>query len=279
MAKNRRGRFTAKDGEYLRANATKMSVEDMAAHLKRDPATVAEWLSKRGIKNSAFYDTDEDRARIKGELVSEPFWLNVREQFTEREQQYFVSQYCEHIVQMEKLASVEYTEKMQLMHLIRNEIIMDRVLTRQKRAHTQAVEADSKLEELADKTGPDAEVQKKRLREIIQQCEYMFSSFTKEQKEIQDKINQLRRELKMTREQRVKDFNSVTKDFEGLVKKLNDHKFRADEGKELAVFRAAMEVERARLSEWHEYADGKKDIPLLTPEVIDRIERNAESAS
>ena len=51
------------------------------------------------------------RARIKGELVSEPFWAHIRDQFTEGEQHYFVAQYCEHVVQMEKLASVEYTEK------------------------------------------------------------------------------------------------------------------------------------------------------------------------
>ena len=42
MPNNKRGRFTAKDAEFLRANATKMTVEEMAAAIKRDPETVCQ---------------------------------------------------------------------------------------------------------------------------------------------------------------------------------------------------------------------------------------------
>ena len=269
-----RGRFSKKEEDFLLASASSKTVDEMAGELNRDSSTVAKWLTKRGIKNSKFYETDEDRARIKGELLAEPFWVQIKEQYTSTEQYYFMAQYCELVVHMEKITGVDYSEKMQIMHLIRSEILMDRILQRQKRAHEEEQNIHILLSTLDPKLD-QAEIA--RLKARADSCVHDFSSYSREGKDLQDRINALRKELKMTREQRIKDYQDVDKNFETLLKSMQSSKFRADEGKEINVFRAAMAVEKERLSQWHEFADGKADVPLLTPELIDRIKKNANT--
>lgn len=268
------GRFSKKEEAFMSANASKMSVTDMANHLNRDSEGVSKWLARHGIKNSDFYDSDEDRSRIKTELMAEPFWIQVQNQYTPNEQLYFIAQYCEHVIQMEKITGVDYSEKMQIMHLIRSEILMDRILERQKRAHAEEQKIYIDIAKLDPKV--DA-MEIKALRARAESCVHEFSSYSREGKDLQDRINALRKELKMTREQRIKDYQDVDKNFENLVKNMQHSKFRSDEGKEINAFRAAMEVEKRKLSEWHEFADGKADIPFLTPEVVDRLKRRKEA--
>lgn len=266
--KLRQGRFSQAEIDYMRMNGASMPVAAIAAHLNREAPTVGKWLTKNGIKSDTFYDTDPAHSRIKAELLTESFWLQTKEQFSEQEQHYFICQYCEHINQLQKISTVEYTEKMQVMHLIRNEVLLDRILMAQKRAYEEEQEVKAAIKKLDPKKSSD---EIRRLRGAVSQLFDLFSTYSKEAKALQEQINKLRESLNAERKQRVKDIREVAKDFTKLVASLQNSKFKEEEGKEINVFRAAMEIERKKLSEWHEYADGNEDIPLLTPELIDRL--------
>jgi hypothetical protein len=271
--KLKRGRLTAEELKFLKEKGASMSVEDIALSLNRSETTIAKWLSKNKIKNEAYYEHDPERSKIRAELVAEPFFAQLEKQLTEPEQRYFVSQYCEHILQMSKLASVQYTEKMQIMHLIRNEIMIDRILCRQKHAHQESEKLQLQLKAVDLTTD---RMIAKQIQTQIEGYNHQFSSFGRELKELQDKVNQLRRELKATRQQHVENLKELAKDFEKIVSNLQDNEFRNREGKEINVFRAAMEVEKKRLQTWHVFSDEAEDIPLLTPELVDQMQENQE---
>ena len=77
------------------------------------------------------------------------------------------------------------------------------------------------------------------------------------------------KDLKATREQRIEKLENNKQTLASLVNKiLRDPDFYEQEGKALEKMRMAMEQEKERLSDYHEYADGTVDQPFLTPETI-----------
>lgn len=268
VLKKVQGRFTTEEKDYMREHGTTLLPEAIADTLNRSTESVASWLVRNKIKTPQHYDTDPAVAKIKTQLLSESFWDKIKMQLTETEVNYFIAQYCEHILQLEKLAPVEHTEKMQVMDLIRNNILLDRILAGQKSGYDQYLTVMARIDQLDPVTeAADITV----LRKIAQEFEHNFSNYTKETKALQDAIDKSRKDLKGTREQRAQDLKALAKDFEKLVKQLQGREFKDSEGAEINVFRAAMEVEKKRLQQWHEFVDGEMDIPLLTPEIIDKI--------
>lgn len=274
MSVKRVGRLSQKDINFLKENGAKLTVEEIATQLNRHEETVRKWLNDNKIKNIEYYDTNEERSKIKNQLLGEIFWKQTQDQYTERERDYFIAQYCEHILQLEKLSPVEYTEKMQIMHMIRQEILLDRLLTNQKRAYDQMQEFEREMDNMKKDGDPKNEGRISNLARKIEGCHHIFTSYTKELKAIQEQIDKSRSSIGATREQRIKDIKEVAKDFAKVVANLQSQKFRQEEGAEINVFKAAMEVEKRKLSEWHTYADGKEDIPLLTPEIVDKLKKD-----
>jgi hypothetical protein len=80
------------------------------------------------------------------------------------------------------------------------------------------------------------------------------------------------KDLKGTREQRIKQIEDSKQTFASLVKHIaTDEAFRNKIGIDMEKMRLAMQNEKERLSEYHNYEDGTVDQPFLTPEtLIDR---------
>jgi hypothetical protein len=81
------------------------------------------------------------------------------------------------------------------------------------------------------------------------------------------------KDLKGTREQRIKAIEDSKQTFASLVKQIaTDGDFRTRIGLDMEKMRLAAEKEKERLSEYHEYEDGTVDQPFLTPETLLRNE-------
>ena len=75
------------------------------------------------------------------------------------------------------------------------------------------------------------------------------------------------KDLKGTREQRVKAIEDSKLTFASLIKKIaTDPQYRSQLGLEMEKMRLAMESEKERLSEYISFDDGQVDQPFLTPE-------------
>ena len=78
------------------------------------------------------------------------------------------------------------------------------------------------------------------------------------------------KDLKGTREQRIKAIEDSKTTFASLIKKIiMDGDFRKTAGVEMEKMRLAMDVERDRLSKAHTYEDGITDQPFLVPETVE----------
>jgi hypothetical protein len=77
------------------------------------------------------------------------------------------------------------------------------------------------------------------------------------------------KDLKGTREQRIKAIEDSKQTFASLVKQIaTDSEFRTRIGLDMEKMRLAAEHEKERLSEFHQYEDGTIDQPFLTPETL-----------
>ena len=78
------------------------------------------------------------------------------------------------------------------------------------------------------------------------------------------------KDLKGTREQRIKAIEDSKVTFAALIKKIIlDGDFRHETGVEMEKMRLAMDIERDRLSQAHVYEDGITDQPFLTSETVE----------
>ena len=87
---------------------------------------------------------------------------------------------------------------------------------------------------------------------------------------MQYKKNTMLKELKGTREQRIKILEDSKETFAAWVRALiQDKGMRKEIGANMEKMRLAMEKEKVRLSEFHKYEDGLIDQPFLTPETVE----------
>ena len=77
------------------------------------------------------------------------------------------------------------------------------------------------------------------------------------------------KDLKATREQRIKRLEDSKQTFIGWVRNLmSNPDTRREIGIEMEKMRLAMNKEAERLSEYHKYEDGLIDQPFLTPDSV-----------
>jgi hypothetical protein len=77
------------------------------------------------------------------------------------------------------------------------------------------------------------------------------------------------KDLKATREQRVKRLEDSKQTFVGWVRNLmSNQEVRHQLGVEMEKMRLAANAEAERLTEYHKYEDGQVDQPFLTPDSI-----------
>ena len=94
-------------------------------------------------------------------------------------------------------------------------------------------------------------------------------SMNRDYRELQAKKNGMLKEMRATREQRVKRLEDSRQSFTGWMIHLMTHPEQTRKyGLEMEKMRLAMENEKARLAQLHKYEDGIIDQPFLTPDTI-----------
>lgn len=266
------GRISNEQDAYIRQNIGRMTISEIAGALNKSEQAIESYCKRKGI--SAL--TGEGDI-IKEELMAEKFWPFICEQLTVDELEFFKDQYAAHIIQFNKASAVLFNEKMQIIHLIRNEILLDRVFKRQKEYLEENEELKAEIKKLAKANDQDAVAAKMRgLRDLINANNTNFSSFSREAKELQTKIGDLRKDLNANRAQRAAELKNLDTTFTNYIRGLDSQDILDKEGRFINIFRAAMELERRRLTEWHLYEDKEADIPLLTPENLKIVRAHDE---
>ena len=258
----KKGRISKEEELYIENNIGRLSTEDLAKNLDRDVESVSNFI-KRKFKIGA---SPEEAAAY--DLENRPYWIDLESQFTLSELNMFKYHWSRIVSQFRD--DVAPTEELQVVDLIKLELLMNRCLKHNKDAIEQISAYEALL--LEERNREKEERDKEyifSLQSQINSLKTSQESVNRDYRELQAKKSLMLKEMKATREQRVKRLEDSKQTFSGWVTFLTTNPdLLRSYGIEMEKMRLATEKERERLSALHQYTDGEIDKPLLTPETV-----------
>lgn len=258
----RKGRISKEEERFISRNADSMTLEDIAKSLDRDVDSVEQFM-KRKLKHGLSL---EEEAAFS--LEDRPYWIELQSQFTSDELELFKYHWSRIIAQFKD--DVFPTEELQVIDVIKLELLMNRCLKGNKDNIQQisTYEAMVKDERSKDKDDQDLDYIINLERQIAS-LRASQESLNRDYRELQTKKASMLREMKGTREQRIKRLEDSKQSFISWVANMmQDPETMKQYGIEMEKMKMAMLKEKERLSAFHKYEDGLVDQPFLTPDTV-----------
>jgi hypothetical protein len=256
---NRRGPWSREEKKFIAENCGRIDYREIAAQLRRNAEAV-----KRYVKANHASELIERAKIAEYDIQNTPIWKDLEQQFSAKELSMFLYHWGRIIGQFKD--DVYPTEEIQVIDTIKLELLMNRIVIEQRKLLQDVQELEVAVTREKEMDVPDQAIisnlerQMGVLRAAQDSISTDFRNMLKEK-------NNILKEMKATRDARIKHLEASKHNFLGLLRKIiQDKNFRARLGREMEKMRLATDVEYERLSEWHEYDDGEVDQPLLTPE-------------
>ena len=268
----KRGQLSLDEEKYIRENVEKFSPAIIAEHLNRSVDPINRYIGE----NRLYVPSDEksENEILKRKLHSKTFWTEIERQFDEHsgELEYFENTWIGLIKQFRE--DVLPAEELQIKQFITIDILINRSMKERKR-HIAMTE---KLQKDVDKEYEKPEDQRDipKLASLETQLSFARNSianYTNEYTKLLNEQQKISKDLKATREQRIKRIEDGKSSWVGLIRMLEDEEIREKEGREMEIIKLATDKSKTKLYEYHEYQDGSVDRPFFTP---DSVEHNHE---
>lgn len=264
----KRGQLSLDEEKFIRDSINLLSIEDIAERLNRSEAPIKRYIEENSLLVSD--DEKQDSIYLKQKLHSKTFWQEIKRQFDEDtgELNYFEDTWVGLIKQFRE--DVLPAEELQIKQFITIDILINRSMKERKR-HIAETE---KLQRLVDKEYEKPEDQRDipRLSSLETQLSFARNSianYTNEFTKLLNEQQKISKDLKATREQRIKRIEDGKSSWTGLIRMLEDEELREKEGKEMAILSMAASKTFQKMSEYHSYQDGLVDKPFLTPDTVE----------
>lgn len=270
------GPWTDKEKTFIAENADKLSFQEIARQIERDPETVSKYIRKTlGLrikkKGNSSFATLTSGTNIENSFI----WKHLKQELNEEELELFLYNWNRIIVQFKE--DVFPTEEIQIVDTIKIDILMGRCLKTQKEIIEQINEIQNEINKLVEEKDDihlmkidSLEIRKSAKQSI---AEKLHSEYT----DLLQRKGNLFKELKATRDQRFKKVENARTTFVGWINQIiNDNLLRKELGLYIEKNRLAMNAEEIRLSQPFTYSDKTIDLPLLTPETLNQLEDKEE---
>lgn len=270
----KRGQLSLEEEQYIRDNVATLPVQQIAENLNRTIKPVERYIteSKIGLKSK---DEQENDTTLRQKLHAKTFWIEITKQFDKStgELQYFEDTWIGLVKQFRE--DVLPAEELQIKQFITIDILINRSMKERKR-HIADTE---KLQDEVDKEYklPEDVRDTPKLVNLETQLSFARNSianYTNEYTKLLNEQQKISKDLKATREQRIKRIEDGKSSWIGLIRMLEDEEIREKEGREMEIMAMAVDKNRKLISEYHNYADDTVDSPLLTPETV--LEKDKE---
>jgi len=258
----KKGRISKDEERVIRRLVDSLTVEDIAKQLDRDVESVDNFI-KRKLRVGI---TNEEAAAFS--LESRPYWSELTSQFTGDELELFKYHWSRIIAQFKD--DVFPTEELQVVDVIKLEILMNRCLKSNKDNLNEMNVIDQMIrdERALDKDQRDHDYLMNLERQMAS-LRASQESLNRDYRELQTKKAAILREMKGTREQRIKRLEDSKQSFTSWIAMLmQDPDTLKRYGIEMEKMRLAMLKEKERLGAFHKYEDGQVDQPFLTPDTV-----------
>ena len=259
------GRLSKAEWHYIEENAEKLSPEKIAANLERETDPVIKYLKRIGKTTNKVQAL---QVQAEYDIKSRPYWKELKLQFSEDELELFLYHWKQIVAQFRK--DVLATEELLIVDTIKLEVLMNRALREQQQSMNTVREIEAEIDKEREK------ISDRQDKELIFSMERQVASLraakealSREFKDLQTKKSGMYKDLKATREQRIQKLENNKSTMAGLIEKiLRDPDFFEEQGKYIEKMRMAMEQEKERLTDYHQYEDGAVDQPFLTPDTV-----------
>jgi hypothetical protein len=256
------GRLSKQEKRTITNLIQSMTVEDIAKKLDRSFDAINDF-----VKNELKVGLSKVEVAAYS-LEDRPYWIELEAQFTFDELQLFKYHWSKIISQFKD--DVFPTEEIQVVDVIKLEILMNRCLKGNKENIEQINSYDALIREerSLDKDQQDHD-NIINLERQVASLRAAQESLNRDYRELQAKKSSMLKEMKGTREQRIKRLEDSKQSFTSWVASMmQDPDLMKQYGIEMEKMRLAMIKEGERLSTLHQYEDGTVDQPFLTPDTV-----------
>lgn len=264
--RRKRGKLSVHEMEFISKNAGRMSDEEIGARINKSAEVVRKFRLRTGEVEDVIDEQEMVGLQLRDILRSRQEWKEFKKQFTDEELSWMEGRYVTIMRQFKD--DILPTEETQIFMAIKYEILMNRCLRERKIAQENVDEVQSLIDLESRKPEKDAHLIQ-ALNQRLQSWLAQEKTSLRDYNDMQDKYNKLMESLKATREQRIKEIENASESFIGLIRKvLKDKEWRIKEGRTNELFKLAAQKEKERLSQLHQYVDGKVDTPILSHETL-----------
>jgi hypothetical protein len=262
----KRGQLSLDEEKYIRDNYASTSLQQIADHLNRNIAPIERYVNENQL---SVITSNSDNQILKQKLHTKTFWPEITRQFDVEtgELEYFESTWIGLIKQFRE--DVLPAEELQIKQFITIDILINRSMKERKR---HIAETD-KLQKLVDKEyeKPEDTRDIPKLANLETQLSFARNSianYTNEYTKLLNEQQKISKDLKATREQRIKRIEDGKSSWTGLIRMLEDEEVREKEGREMEILSMATSKVKQKLYDYHNYQDGVVDKPFLNSESV-----------
>ena len=271
MIKKKRGQLSLDEEKFIRDNYGSLTIDQIADQLNRNTDPINRYIKENNV---TFVQQDNEELKdneiLRQKLYTKTFWSEIKRQFDEDsgELKYFEDTWIGLIKQFRE--DVLPAEELQIKQFITIDILINRSMKERKRHITET----EKLQRLVDKEYEKPEDQRDipKLANLETQLNFARNSianYTNEYTKLLNEQQKISKDLKATREQRIKRIEDGKSSWVGLIRMLEDEEIREKEGKQMEILSMATEKVKEQLFQYHTYQDNVVDKPFLTSESVE----------
>ena len=270
----KRGQLSLSEEKYIKDNVHDISIEQIAEHLNRNTAPVKKYIEKNNLLQPKEEFDEVEILKIK--LRSKSFWGEVCKQFDvdTGELSYFENTWVNLIKQFRE--DVLPAEELQIKQFITIDILINRSMKERKRHIAETTKLQKKVD--FEYEIPEADRDTAKLANLETQLSFArnsIASYTNEYTKLLSEQQKISKDLKATREQRIKRIEDGKSSWTGLIRMLEDESIRESEGRQLEIMKLATKQFKNQLQDTHQYQDEEYDRPILNHESAKREQEDA----
>jgi hypothetical protein len=266
----KRGQLSLEEEKFIRENYESSTTQQIADTLNRNIEPIQKYITQNRLLIVGSAQEAQSNELLKHKLHSKTFWPEIVRQFDEDtgELLYFEDTWIGLIKQFRE--DVLPAEELQIKQFITIDILINRSMKERKRHISET----DKLQKQVDKEYEKPEEQRDipKLANLETQLSFARNSianYTNEYTKLLNEQQKISKDLKATREQRIKRIEDGKSSWVGLIRMLEDEEIREKEGREMEILNIATEKYKHKLSEYHAFQDNTLDKPFLTPDTVD----------
>jgi len=265
----KRGQLATEEAQFIRQSYGKLTAQQIAQSLNRTDRPILRYIKENNLSIIDTTEVNRDNEILRQKLYAKTFYPEIKRQFDEDsgELKYFEDTWIGLIKQFRE--DVLPAEELQIKDFITIDILINRSMQDRKRHIAETAKLQRQVDAEYDKDESVRDIP--RLANLEQQLAFTrntLSNYTNEYTKLLAEKQKIGKDLKATREQRIKRIEEGKSSWAGLIRMLEDELLREKEGREIEILSMATDKCRKQLSEYHTYMDNSVDIPLLTPDTV-----------